>query len=325
MENKYRLVKTSIDDKWDDFVKQSPSGTMFASSLYLKALNVNIDAYYCFKKNELMAAVLCLISKDGACVKGHDYVIYDGLMYRDLSYLNRSQRYSEESKIQECVANEICNMYTRVSFKLHPSIVDIREFLWVNYHSIKDGYLLDLRYTCYVNISDFSINKELDELETYNNASSARRQEIRYAIKKGVKTTLSTDVSMFINLYQMTFDRQDNKVCADLLEDMGGLLESLIENDSCLMLKSSVADDKVGSMAVFTLDQGVAYYLFGANDPSLRNQHTGTAIIWDAFYFLAKKGVERVDLEGVNSPKRGWFKASFGGEILQYYKVFKKI
>ena len=51
--------------------------------------------------------------------------------------------------------------------------------------------------------------------------------------------------------------------------------------------------------------------MFGASDPALRNSPTGTAVLWDAFSELAKVGVKKIDLEGVNSPKRGWFKLSF--------------
>ena len=226
---KYNLIRTSIDDKWDNFIKKSPSGTMYSSSLYLKVFNV--DAYYCYKQNELMAAVLCLTSKDGKSIVGNDLVIYDGLIYRDLSHLNISQKNSEEFKIQEYVANEIFNIYEKVSFKMHPSIVDIRPFLWKNYHSSDDGYLLDLHYTCYIDISDFSQNKSLNELKIYKNASSARRQEIRYAIKKNVKTTLSTDVYMFINFFQMTFDRQDITLDKVFLRDMLIIIKNLIENN----------------------------------------------------------------------------------------------
>jgi len=318
---KYNLIRTSIDDKWDNFIKKSPSGTMYSSSLYLKVFNV--DAYYCYKQNELMAAVLCLTSKDGKSIVGNDLVIYDGLIYRDLSHLNISQKNSEEFKIQEYVANEIFNIYEKVSFKMHPSIVDIRPFLWKNYHSSDDGYLLDLHYTCYIDISDFSQNKSLNELKIYKNASSARRQEIRYAIKKNVKTTLSTDVYMFINFFQMTFDRQDINLDKVFLRDMLIIIKNLIENNACILLQSATDSGRVGSMAVFLLGHNTAYYLFGANDPDMRNQHTGTAVIWDSFHILSEMNINTVDLEGINSPNRGWFKTSFGGRIIPYYKITK--
>ena len=86
-----------------------------------------------------------------------------------------------------------------------------------------------------------------------------------------------------------------------------------------VMIYTSNGD--LGSMAFFAIDHIRAYYLFGANDPGIRDQHTGTAVIWDAFRFLNATGVKEVDLEVVNSPNRGWFKLSFGGELVPYYNL----
>jgi hypothetical protein len=36
---------------------------------------------------------------------------------------------------------------------------------------------------------------------------------------------------------------------------------------------------------------------------------------------LAQDGKKEVDLEGVNSPHRGWFKLSFGGTLESYWQV----
>ena len=53
----------------------------------------------------------------------------------------------------------------------------------------------------------------------------------------------------------------------------------------------------------------------------MRSQHTGTAVLWDAFNGLSDHGIREVDLEGVNSPQRGWFKMSFGGDLVPYYEL----
>ena len=66
-----------------------------------------------------------------------------------------------------------------------------------------------------------------------------------------------------------------------------------------------------------------AYYLFGASNPGMRNEHTGSAVLWDSFFALSRDAIKEVDMEGVNSPHRGWFKLSFGGDIRPYYHVYK--
>lgn len=66
-----------------------------------------------------------------------------------------------------------------------------------------------------------------------------------------------------------------------------------------------------------------AYYLFGAGDPACCNTPCGRAVLWDGFRALARAGHSQVDLEGVNSPRRGWFQLSFGAELVPYYQLVK--
>jgi lipid II:glycine glycyltransferase (peptidoglycan interpeptide bridge formation enzyme) len=72
---------------------------------------------------------------------------------------------------------------------------------------------------------------------------------------------------------------------------------------------------------VFGWDSKRAYYVFGANAPDLRDDHTGTMVLWDALLDLRARGIVAVDLEGINSPLRGHFKLSFGGSVTPYYHL----
>jgi hypothetical protein len=38
-------------------------------------------------------------------------------------------------------------------------------------------------------------------------------------------------------------------------------------------------------------------------------------------FAFSKEGINEVDMEGVNSPQRGWFKLSKGGNCVPYYEV----
>ena len=73
------------------------------------------------------------------------------------------------------------------------------------------------------------------------------------------------------------------------------------------------------SSVVFSWDSKRAYYLFGANKPMKDENYIGTVILWEAFKSLRELDVKEIDLEGINSPERGWFKLSFGGNIDPYY------
>ena len=318
----YTLKETMIDENWDKFVNDSLNGTIFSNSTYLKATGVNYKLYYCYKKQELRGALALVEDESGKKTVLDDLVIYNGIMYnKPTNKQNHSQQLSEQFKIQEFIANELINLYESIEISLHASIVDIRPFLWVNYGTSLPKYISDIRYTSYIDISDFKSAKKLEDISIYNKASASRRQQIRYAIKKGYKTVSTDSVEKFIEFYKKTMYHQGIDVEKEKLLRMQKLSLELIKNNMAKLYASYDEIGEIGSMAIFCWDNKRAYYLFGASDPNKRNGHSGTNVLWEAFYNLSKMGISEVDLEGINSPHRGWFKLSFGGSIIPYYEV----
>ena len=322
METDYTLVETIADKKWDKFVEDSSNGTIFSNSVYLKDSGVNYKLFYCYKKEELRAAISVIEDKNSESLILDDLVIYNGIMYnKPTNKQNHAQQFSEQFKIQDFIANELTKLYKNIEISLHPSIVDIRAILWVNYGTKLPTYQPDIRYTSYIDISDFRTSKKLEDISIYNKASTSRRQQIRYAIKKEYKTKIISDVSLLIEFYKKTMDRQDIDVENEKLQKMEKLVSNLLERNIAKIYASYDEQNELGSIALFGWDNKRAYYIFGANDPAKRDGHSGTNVLWEAFYDLSKMGVGEVDLEGINSPHRGWFKLSFGGDILPYYEI----
>lgn len=325
MGNEYILKKTDLDEKWDKFVQLSANGTAFSYSEYLKNINANTTVYYCLKSEEARAAVAIVESKDKKDSVLHDFVIYNGIMFAPLANKqNNSQVLSEYFKIATFIAGELAKIYKTVNISLHHSITDIRPFLWFNYGTAQPKYEPTIMYTSRVHIGDFNKDLKNEDITLFLNASSSRRQEIRYAVKKGVITKKEFEADYFVDFYDKTMKRQNIEVENNVLDEMKTLITGLFEVGLGEMFVSYTAKGDVGSMAFFCFDNKRAYYLFGANDPDLRDSHTGTAVLWDSFQYLSQDGIKEVDLEGVNSPKRGWFKLSFGGTLETYFKLCLK-
>ena len=318
----YRLQKVTDSEQWDLFIKNTEYGTIFQYSDFIEALEIRYSRYFIFNKGELRASIITAENDLGTEAILDDFLIYSGIVFgAPTNNQNNSQRLSEQFRISEFVSEELIKIYEKVEIVMSPKVNDIRPFLWVNYDSDRSGYDVDVRYTSIINISDFSPSKKIDDLNIYKRAAKARRQEIRYAKQSGVVTKEEFDADMFISLYSNTMERQSIDIDESVLIKIKNVITKLYEEKLLKMFFSRTKDGQIGSMACFALDHNRAYYLFGANDPKLRNFHTGTAVLWDAFYELNKVGVKEIDLEGVNSPKRGWFKLSFGGEICPYYKL----
>lgn len=324
MAKNYRLEPAELGPAWDAFVAASDEGTVFSASDYLANTGCRLGLYYCYNADELRAAVAVVESFDGASAVQDDLVIYGGLFFgAPMNGQNRSQRLSEHFDLATFISEALASRYRDVSFALSPSVVDVRPFLWHNYGQDLDQYKVDVRYTSSLDIADFAQAEKLDDIAAYGAASVARRQQVRYARRDGVVTEPSEDVGAFIDFYRMTMARQGETVEAEKLDQMAGLVTGLINVGMARMFVSRTREGTPGSIAVYTFDNKRAYYLFGANDPVLRNSPTGTAVLWDAFYSLSKEGIAQIDLEGVNSPRRGWFKLSFGGDLQPYYQIYK--
>jgi hypothetical protein len=312
----YRLEPAALGADWDAFVAASPDGTLFARSDYLRHIDARLALYWCLRRDERRASVVLV--EDGL----HDFVIYSGLIHgAPTNKQNRAQRLSEQHDIAQFVAAELAQRHRRVEFALSPSIVDIRAFLWHNYGKPAPHYRAAVRYTSLVDLAGFAGAVAPESVPLFAEFSSARRQEVRYAMRDGVVTRCEFDAVRFVDFYAATMARQQVEVPRATLQGMRRLLEGTHAAGLGRMYVASTASGEPGSMAYMGLDARRAYYVFGANDPALRDSHTGSAVLWDAFRLLAAEGVREVDLEGVNSPRRGWFKLSFGGSLVPYYEL----
>ena len=104
-------------------------------------------------------------------------------------------------------------------------------------------------------------------------------------------------------------------------KNLSQLIDKLINSNKAKMYLSFSKDKNPASIAIIGFDKLRAYYLFGANNSDIKDETTGTAVLWHAFKELSAQGVGEIDLEGVNSPKRGWFKLSFGGRLVPYFRI----
>ena len=325
MNKEFTLIEGFSGDKWDNFVENSINGSIFSHSSYLDAANINYKLFYCYKKQELRAAIVVIESTFGDDIIQNDFVIYSGVIFnKPTNNQNSSQQLSEQFKINSFFASNLASLYNKIQLSLHPSIIDVRPFLWFNYGEKKPQYNTRIRYTTYVDISDFDRSIPIEQIKLFNKASVSRRQQIRYAIKKGYRTDLTNDSLIFIKFYQNTMSRQNIIVEEDFLKNMQILIDKLLELKKAKIFSCFDDKNELASMPFIGWDTKRAYYIFGANDPNKRNGHSGTAVLWDAFYHLNEIGIKTVDLEGVNSPNRGWFKLSFGGNIIPYYELIYK-
>ncbi len=302
--SKFKIVNVCDYVKWNKFIEDSPQGSIFFNSHYLNFTGKKYALYLITKGEEIKAGISLLLSDDSLKCEYDYYAIYNGIVFG-----NTIKKRSEQFEITEFIINELTQKYNDLEMQLSPHFEDLRPFLWHNYHNSGNKFTLDLKYTSYVNIESGAYS--------FGNLSALRRRNIKEALKDRVTVTCGLEIELFLDFHQQLLETPIDK-----LKSMGNLIYKLIENDQAQMFLVKNVQGKIIYIVVFCFDSKRAYYLYGAGDPNSNERYKGTIGFWEAFKILNDKyNIKQVDFEGVNSPNRGWFKLSFGGNLLPYYHV----
>jgi hypothetical protein len=324
LKEKFSLRQANLSAEWDAFVRQSPEGTLFSESVYLQAIERKAECWFVHKGDQAKAGLILLRTRDGAGFELDDDVIYSGLFFAapDPRWeQNRCQTLSNRFQLTEFVVEEVTKKATRIGLALAPGVNDIRPFLWHAYHDpdAKKRFHHDIRYTSYLNVASI-LEGEEEATPEFLGLGTSRRQEIRYARKDGARGRVNENIDQFVDLLQHAAKTQGRDV-SERSHKLKKIMRDLTKNARGFIFAITDTSGQMMSAAFFAHDSKRAYYLYGANHPELQNRFSGTIVLWDAFKHLRQLGIQEIDLEGVNSPKRGWFKMSFGGELREYHQL----
>lgn len=325
----YTVVETKDHQAWDSWVRASHEGTIFHTTDYLRALDCDYKLYFVQKGNTKKAAFLAPVTPDGRDIIAATFLIYGGFLFHDEEADHQPRQQKDLSlrfRITEALVEYIGRTFDKIHISCGPAIKDLRPFLWYNYPSNDPGqqYRLALRYTSYLNIQGINQHASVTHSPNFQQLSRSRRQEIRHAIHDGISAFESSDLHDFLRLSEIsrTNRNDDVKFLQREYQVMSSVMQALIKNGQGKLYYVKDDTGQVVAGSFWGLDVRRAYFLFAANHPQAKQRHTGTMALWDAFRHLNRMyQVREVDLEGVNSPQRGWFKLSFGGDIRPYYHV----
>ena len=318
---KFEIHETDDDFEWDLWNDQSPQGTIFTSSLYFKASQVYYRRFYVKKGKEIKAAFCLSESEDGRRCITDDLVIHTGLLFAKYSNENHSGDRRMRFEITEATIEYLTSNYHSVAYSLSPKTEDLRPFLWYNYHEEESKrFVLDLRYTSYLNIEELARCQQPLETELFKKLESRRRRNIREAYRDGAHYETDCSTDKLISFYRQLMENQGEAPEETKIARIKNLLHSLSDAKKGISVLARSPSGKPIYTAFFAWDSKRAYYLFGGGETKSKKKYQGTYLFWEALNFLAKKkNIREIDWEGVNSPQRGWFKLGFGGTLQPYY------
>jgi hypothetical protein len=313
---KFQIKNTQNDDLWDEIVQNSPQGTLFQYSVFLKNYGKAFERYFIYKNREIKGGFALTFSKQKKEIELDNLMIYTGLFFYQKDEKKAVKRKSEEFEITEFFI-EFLEQFDKKKLQFSPFFEDFRPFLWHNYHEKNGKYSVDLRYTSFFNINDSSFFEKMD---------TVRQRNYKKAEKEGFFSEIAekSEIKQMVSFYEKLMEAQNSNVENEFLLRLEALLTSLVENNLGLLVVTKNSEQIPLYYTFWGIDNKRAYYLYGAGNPEIMDSIRGTKNFIDSFNILKEKYfISEVDLEGVNSPNRGWYKLSFGGELLPYFCVSK--
>ena len=296
--------------QWDRFVAQSPQGTIFSESLWLQAMGRPFRIYGCWKGEEIVGGIA--VVEDGSRPRSTagipPFTPFQGILLRDSAAMRDTTRESRDRDVSFALIRRLHQEYDNLTVPLHYTYRDVRPFYWETFGHPRE-YAATIRYTYVVDLREVQT--------TWSRFDDNTRFEVRKAEKRGSSVGVSDDIGAFEQMYRRTFERQgldaENEVrlmrrLYDVLKPAGRVQIFLARN----------AEGAVTSGAVAVWDTKRAYYLLGASEPAHRNDGSASLTLWHMFQSVAARAPE-IDLVGCNSPRRGAFKAGFGGQLQPYF------
>ena len=169
---------------------------------------------------------------------------------------------------------------------------------------------------------DTNINK-ITASRFFKDCSERTIRQIKKSLNQNYQFKEDFNFEDYEAIVKKTFSRQEKKVDFDLNRNFK-IFKKLHEKKLLKMYKT-YQNGKVKALMVVSILNKNSVYINGGRISDSSDDYSFTYNLINAFYSLKILGVEKFDLEGINSPKRGIFKTSFGGKIYPYFSMkFKK-
>jgi len=226
----------------------------------------------------------------------------------DLSTLNHVQEFLKLAIVDQ----------EYLEFSLNPSLMDIRAFQWFTFENAAEiDMTLKVRYTGIIDL-----NKYQDFDEYLNLISKTRsRDYLSKASNLISQVNQITDIDVFIQMYKETFKHQGVVLDEKTIEKVLAIITSGVTNNFGELRLVRTIEGEVVSGAFFLMSKNARYYQFGASS-ELKNKFPGNSfLILEAIRDSFASKHDHFDISGLNSPNRGFFKASFGARPKSFFEI----
>lgn len=314
------MVVELLDDKklWDEFVGNSPQGTLFHTWDFLKVVEKysgsQLLPYAVFSGTNLRCIFPFFIARRRGLT-----AMYSPPKDAQIPYLGfaldpsvTGLRAHKKEQILQQVTDEVCKEIDKVSpnfvsFHTVPSFIDVRTFAWKNYSvQLKFTYAVDLE-------------KPLDDI--WRSFSLSCRKGIKHVRALSPQLQHTKDVNLVLGMWRER--RKESGQRQNLFSDR--YLEEVVAAFPQRVTVHSVSIDGTiaGAIACCVLREDRYGYWIG-NVNARKDLNTNEFLMWEVIQLAKSQGFKTLDLIGASGPQRlNRFKSKFDPVLEPYCYVEK--
>lgn len=314
-----KIISNISDEVWDAFIDDSPHGSIFSKTPFIKALEIPHDKFFFEVDEKVVASALIIEPNSPNFCAPYPCSLYQGIALAPIVG-GIHKVVPKTLKTIETILPALADKYENIGLCLHHAFHDLRGFQWLNYHTPEKGlFNFNLRYSGVINLDQYS------SFEDYlTSIRSVRRQEYKKVPKLNLSMSESNDVEAFMKLYKLTFERQNITLEESVLGNVTRVVNAAVSNGIGRLVFCKDGDGALHSAIVTLHDELCTYYMFGATDPNFRSSGASTSLILDSIKHSFASNRLRFDMVGINSPQRGDFKTSFNAEPTPFHFITLK-
>jgi len=308
-----RILTRDEYSLWDDLIMDSPQGTIFHSSGWIKRCAELISKkeilYGFFRKDQLVAG--CSIFSDkkyglvSTAVSTAPMTPYGGFVFSPF----------ESSKVREnelfmntaisMINGNLKKTFDYIDIINSPGIADIRAF-------ILDGWEPSVHYSYY-----FDLTGNIEEKISKN-----VRRTIRKACESHVSVQREQDPLLYFDLITKTYGKQGLPPPASKTFFLT-MVEFILSENLGEMWVSRLPSGEPAAAEIIVWDNKQTHRWSAASDMEFNKTGATSLVLFEIFRDLQKRGYSSINLMAGNRPNLAKFISSFNPRLVPYYGLKK--
>lgn len=296
-----------IDFKtWDDFISQSPQGSIFTKSWYINALLPTWQALMITEKEEILAVMPLYIRRKLGFKYSMQPIlsVYWGICLKALAHKTAEKKLNWEAKVIKKMVDAIPSDLLVYNYYFHPNFNYPLPFHWKNYE-------LRTRYTYTLDLT-----KPFDALKKEFAKSRSR-------INTENKIVFSDNIDNHLHFFRLNHQKGKTILDEKYFDAFERIFQAAKENHSFSILEAMNAEGNIEGSALLFHDEHRSYLFSTVVHPDLHSRVTMAHIITEAIKYAQTKS-DVFDFKGSMIEGIEVFFRSFGAIQQPYLSIYKR-